>query len=236
MSTRPDGVRAGRLDDDADEAAADEGRAESEDRQPGVGLDERHPRRDEAGRGRAADHAVGLGEHQRAEGTRVEHEQVARVQRHDQRQHAAAERAAGHRPAPAVLEAVERRADHRCDDRERRHRDQQVEQDVPALGVRRRAEEDGAGQRDRDHRVRAVAQHLVPDERGQPGLAGAVGLAGRADPLGDVPRALHTAAGDAARQSRGRGRGSLAGAGLTGAGPPARVAPARVSPAPATWW
>jgi hypothetical protein len=109
---------------------------------------------------------------------------------HDDREDRPADGGACHRPAPAVLQPVERRPDERGKHREGRHGDQQVEQHVAALGVRGGTEEDGAGERDRDHGVGAVAEHLVPDEGGQAGLVCPVLLAGADDLVRHDPRGL----------------------------------------------
>ncbi len=200
-------VGAADLDDDADETARDERRAEAEDRQSGVGLGEAQPGRHQTGRGRGSYHSVGLRQHQRAERTGIQDEQVARVTGHDQGEDRAADRGAGHRPAAPVLEPVESGADHRGDHRERRHRDQQVQQDVAPLRMGRRAEEDGARERDDDHRVGAVAEYLVPDECGQPGLVGTVGLARADDLAGDDPgRAVGLGEGGTGHRDGGTGR------------------------------
>ena len=128
-------------------------------------------------------HVVRLRQHQDAERRRVEPE-VVEVAHHDQRQDGAADGAAGQRPAPAALQPVQRRTDDRRDDRERRHGHQQVEGDVAALRVGGRGEEEGAGQRDGDHRVAGHVQRVDPQQLGQAALAGAVGPAGRAHPPG----------------------------------------------------
>ena len=106
---------------------------------------------------------------------------------HDEGKDRPADCRARHRPAPPVLQPVECGPDDRGDHGERCHRDQQVQQDVAALRVRGRTEEDGASQRDGDHRVGAVAEHLVPDQLGQARFTRAVGLARADDLAGDDP-------------------------------------------------
>ena len=63
-----------------------------------------------------------------------------------------------HRRPPT--RAVERRADERGDHRERRHRERQVEEDLPARVVRVEVEEERAGQGDRDQGIARRHQHM----------------------------------------------------------------------------
>ena len=124
-----------------------------------------------------------LRQHEDAERRRIEPEVVV-VGGHHQRQHAPAEVAGGDRPPAAALQPVQRRPDDRGEHGERGHRDQQVQRDVAALGVGGRREEQRPGQRDGDHRVPGHVQGVDPQELGQAALAGAVGPAGRAHPVG----------------------------------------------------
>lgn len=140
---------------------------------------------------------------------------------HDQRHQCSTESRGGHGPAASVLEAVEDRADHGRNHRERRHRDQQVEQYVAAFRARRCSEKDRAGECNCDHGVGAVAEHLVPDQRGEAGLFCTVCFAGIDHLAGDpAGRATCLASGPANRprpyrpallRTRGAGRALLGG-------------------------
>ena len=203
---RPNGYEPVALIATPTHGAAQHGGDQPEHRQPGIGLDQRQVGRHQPRRGRGPDHRVGLGQHQRPERGREQHQQVGEVPGHHDRQHRPSQRGGGHHPPPAVLHPVQRGPDHRRDDRERGHRHQQVEQHVAALGLRRRGEEHRAGQRDGHHRVGRVGHHLVPDERRQAGLAGAVGLAGRDHLVGEQPGEV------AAADQHGAGDRDVAGA------------------------
>ena len=205
----PRGTRARR--DPGPEAARDPCGGQPEDRQAGVGRRQRHGRRQHPRDDRGAQHVVRLRQHQDAERRRVEPE-VVEVAQHHQRQDGPADMAAGHRPPAAALQPVQRGADDRRHDGERRHRDQQVQRHVAALGVGRRGEEEGAGQGDGDHRVAGHVQGVDPQQLGQAALAGAVGPAGRAHPVrgggGELPGTGHRHAGDGDLRPRAAGGSS----------------------------
>ena len=102
----------------------------------------------------------------------------------DDGEHPAEERADRHRradrPAPAVREPVEERADQRRHDRERQHRQAEEQRDLVARLARGHLEEQAAGQRDRHRGVAGGVEDVHLDQPGQAGLAGALGLRGAA--------------------------------------------------------
>ena len=84
------------------------------------------------------------------------------------------------RPAPAVREPVEERADQRRHDRERQHRQPEEQRDLVACLPGRHLEEQAAGQRDRHRGVAGGVEDMQLDQPVQAGLAGALGLRGAA--------------------------------------------------------
>ena len=112
----------------------------------------RGPRGSSRGTAARAGDPVRPGQREHPERGRVEPEAVEVVGDHPG-QERPAEHGGGQRVAAAVPEVVEQRADHRCQQRERHHRDEQVERDLAAGLAERHVEEDRAGQPDRDQRV-----------------------------------------------------------------------------------
>ncbi len=161
----------------------DEGGQQPGQGDPGVRLHQGQPARQQPGHHDAAHHPVRLGRHQHAQRLGVERE-------------AAVDDRAGHRPGQygpgqhrgrhggpaAVRQAVQQRADDGGQQRERGHRDQQVERD-PAAGLAgRHREEDRGRQRDRDQHVAERVQRVQFDQFGEARLARALGRGGPADP------------------------------------------------------
>ena len=171
-------VEAEHRGDPGRDGARDPRGGQAEHRETRVGRRQRHRRRQHPGDHRGPQHVVRLRQHEDAERRGIEPE-VVEVAHHHQRQDGAAQMAGRDRPAAAALQPVQRRPDHRGQDRERGHGHQQVERHVAALGVGARGEEQRAGQRDGDHRVAGHVQGVDPEQLGQPALPGPVGPAGR---------------------------------------------------------
>ena len=107
-----------------------DGRADQRhERQAGVGADELGVVGDERREQRALGDLVALGEHEHAERERVDEEALGRrladVEGHDDAQHGPARRRRHDEQPPPALRLVERGTQHRGDDGERRHGDQQ---------------------------------------------------------------------------------------------------------------
>ena len=84
------------------------------------------------------------------------------------------------RPAPAVREPVQERADQRRHDRERQHRQAEEQRHLVACLPRGHLEEQAAGQRDGHRGVAGGVEDVQLDQPVQAGLAGALGLRGAA--------------------------------------------------------
>ena len=123
-------------------------------------------------------------------------------------QHPAEEGAHRHRradrPAPAVREPVEERADQRRHDRERQHRQAEEQRDLVARLARRHLEEQAAGQRDRHRGVAGGVEDVHLDQPVQAGLAGALGLRGAAGLDHGEPAGPRRAAPQRAQPAAGR--------------------------------
>ncbi len=150
-------------------------------RDPAVGLDQREVAGEQAGYGGGPRDAVRLGRDQHAERGGEDQRGAAGDRR---RQRPAQEGADRHRradrPAPAVREPVEERADQRRHDRERQHREAEEQRDLVARLARGHLEEQAAGQRDRHRGVAGGVEDVHLDQPVQAGLAGALGLRGAA--------------------------------------------------------
>ena len=155
------------------------------ERDPAVGLDQREAVRQQAGYGGGAGHAVRLGRDEYAERRGIEQRRVVgdRAGEHPAEEGADRE-GRPDRPAPAVAEPVEERADQRRHDRERQHRQAEEQRHLAARLAGGAGEEDRGRQRDRDGGVAGRVGGVQVDEPGQPGLLGALG-AGRALRLAD---------------------------------------------------
>ena len=108
-------------------------------------------------------------------------------------QHPGEERPQGQRradrPAAAVTEPVEQGADERGHDGERRHGEQEEQGDLAACLSGRDAEEEGAGQGDREGRVAGAVHGVQLDQPGQAALARPAGGGVAAHPPGTRPAA-----------------------------------------------
>ena len=164
------------------------------DVEPGVGLHQTHPRWPDPRDGSAARHAVRPREHQDRQGQRVEPERGDRPGHHPGEQAPRAGRQ-GQDVAAPVREAVEQRTGDRHEQRERQHRQDEVERDPGARLPERDREEQRAGQRDGDQGVARGVQRVHREQRGQPAPAGPVGAGRGLNPpdrlAADVPRASH---------------------------------------------
>jgi hypothetical protein len=81
-------VRAAQLDDKPVQTTAGEHGGQAEQGQTGVGRHQRHPGGDQPWRGGGPDHAVGLGQHERAQRQREQRVQVVEVLGHQDGQRA----------------------------------------------------------------------------------------------------------------------------------------------------
>ena len=115
------------------------------------------------------------------------------------------------RPAPAVAEPVEQRAEERCDDREREHGQAQEQRHLPAGLAGRDLEEQGAGQRDRHRRVGGRVERPELDQTGQAAAVRALGgrraarrtVGGAAEPAGATTHRPDPPAGDLGPRAHG---------------------------------
>jgi hypothetical protein len=89
---------------------------------------------------------------------------------------------------------VEQRADHRGEERERHHGDEQVERDLAARLAQRHVEEDRAGQSDRDQRVAGAGDRVQVEEPDHADLVGGAPRPRRTDPAGRPRAGAHRAA------------------------------------------
>jgi hypothetical protein len=92
-----------------------------------------------------------------------------------------------------VPEVVEQRAHHRGQQRERHHRDEQVQRDLAARLAQRHVEEDGAGQPDRDQRVAGAGDRVQVEQPDHADLVRGTLGARVADPAGGPGAAAHGA-------------------------------------------
>ena len=176
--------------DDAGEAERDTGpeellqaRARQREQRPRRHRDDRKARvhryeraafREDVGNQRAPADPVRPRQHKRAEGQRVQRE-VLRARGHQEREHTSPDHREEDRDAVRPAPPVQQRADDRREQRERRHRQQQVQPDVRARLVGRHREEKRSGERHRDKRiacrVRRLGEHHARERRpGEEGL------------------------------------------------------------------
>jgi hypothetical protein len=165
--------------------AADEAPDDADDRQTRVGAHELALAADQRGHERAPGDRVRLLRHEQTERERVDQQGLGAARVHvscDEEAEDAAGRARDedHEP-PATSDPVEQRAQQRRDDREGRHRDDQVQQHLLARLTGRHREEQGPGQRDGQAHVAADARGVGDRkscERRRLGETG-IGRAGR---------------------------------------------------------
>jgi hypothetical protein len=155
-------------------------------RAAGVGRDQAEAGRQHAGDRRAAGDAVRPGHHQHPERGGVEQQRVHPVG-DGERQERPRQHRGGQCVPPAVLEPVQHRAHHGRQQRERGHRDEQVQRDAGARLADRHVEEDRPGQAHRDQGVTGAGQGVEVDEPVHSALALAVGLPVPADPPAEAP-------------------------------------------------